>query len=133
MTNLDLLRAELDSGHPGTGAYSSDAQVAADQMNAVNRTRNKSLVSGDEAFSATEAAGFLGLTDAKRQLWLAFCGRDQIDPFASANVDFVKFIFGDPSPTLTALSAIRTEAVSRAQELNFHNVRPGTIDAARAL
>ena len=32
------LRAELDGGHPVTGAYDADDQIAADQINEANRT-----------------------------------------------------------------------------------------------
>ena len=39
--NIAALAAELTAGHPGTGAYDADLSVAAGQLNAVNRTRNK--------------------------------------------------------------------------------------------
>ena len=39
MANLQKLRAELDAGHPVTGAYSEDPQIASDQINALNRSR----------------------------------------------------------------------------------------------
>ena len=36
--NIDNLAAELAAGHPGTGNYDQDAEIAADQLNAVNCT-----------------------------------------------------------------------------------------------
>ena len=37
--NLATLKTELDTGHPGTGAYDADAAIAAGQVNAANVTR----------------------------------------------------------------------------------------------
>lgn len=132
MGTLDDLKAELLAGHPVTGAYSLDNEVAAGQINALNRTRNVSSLSGDRVFQATDTQEFGGLTEQKRLLWLSFCGRESIDPFGSANVAFVQFIFG-AGATLSALTAMRTEVVSRAQELGFGRVFPGTVEQARAL
>lgn len=43
--NIDYpaLAAELAAGHPDTGAYNVDDQLAADELNAENRTRNRSI------------------------------------------------------------------------------------------
>lgn len=37
MANLQALKAELLAGHPDTGAYNADDQLAADEINALNR------------------------------------------------------------------------------------------------
>ena len=130
--NIEALTAELSAGHPGTGAYDADAVTAANELNAVNRSRNLSSLTGDQLFAATDATEFGGLTDVKKQLWLAFCGRSEIDPFGAANVAFVQWIFGGGSDTVTGLASLRTETVSRATELGLPYIRPGHILEARA-
>jgi hypothetical protein len=127
--SLEKLAAELLAGHPDTGPYSANAETAANEINAVNRSRNIDSLSGDVVFQTTDATEFAGLTDSAKALWLSFCGRDQIDPFRSANVAFVRAIFGNQSATVQALSAFRTEAISRAQEIGFG--RPVQADQIR--
>ena len=63
--DYQALKAELDAGHPDTGAYSVDAATAAAELNAVDRTLPRSSMNGDEIFAATDNAEFVGLTDHK--------------------------------------------------------------------
>ena len=130
--DLVALKAELLAGHPDTGAYDADAATAATQLNAVNRTRNLTSLTGDVMFGATDDTEFAGLTDLKKQLWVSFCGRDSIDPFGSANVAFVTWIFGGGSGTITTLATLRKEDLSRAAELGFGFIYPGHVQDARA-
>ena len=37
MGRIEDIKTELDTGHPDTGAYNVDDQLAADEMNAINR------------------------------------------------------------------------------------------------
>jgi hypothetical protein len=133
MADLDALKAELLAGHPVTGAYDANNSTAAAQLNAVNRERNLSSITGDQIFEATDTTQFAALTDTERNQWLAFCGRSELDPFGSANVAFVTFIFGGGSATLTNLAALRKESVSRADELNLGRIGAGIVGEARAL
>ena len=126
-----ILRAELLAGHPDTGAYAADAETAANQGNAVNRTRIRESMSGDEIFQQTDKVEFASLTTEKQQLWLAFCGRDQIDPSKDANIDFVKWVYGDGSNTVSNLNTARTEQVSRFVEIDLGVVAPGHVENAR--
>lgn len=116
--NYQELKTELLAGHPTTGAYNVDDQLAADELNAVNRTINKASLSGDEIFNATDNTEFGALTDHKRVLWVSFCGKS-INPFAAANVAFVQWIFGGGSTTVSNLAALRVTNVSRAKELEL--------------
>ena len=125
------LKAKLLEGHPVTGAFDAVAAVAAAQFNVVNRTRIRESMSGDEAFQQTDKVGFAGLTEEKKQLWLAFCGRDQINPSEGANIDFVKWVFGDTSKTVINLNAARTEQISWAVELGLGTIAPGDVENAR--
>ena len=133
MATLEALKVELDTD-PLTRGYSgmTDAQ-AADDLNTVYRTRGRTVMTGDEVFATTEEAAFISLSGEKRHIWVSFCGKDALDPFGVANVAFVKFIFGQPSPTITALLVARTRAVSRTEELGFSRLREGTVAQARAL
>ncbi len=113
-------------------------QQAADDLNTVYRTRNRSSMSGDEIFQATVPGEFNALdtgsgnTPDTQGHWLSFCGRETVDPFATANVQFVQWIFGGGSATVTALQAARVENVSRAQELGLDGVHGGHVRTARA-
>ena len=129
--NIPALAAELTAGHPDTGAYNVDDQIAANQLNAVNRSRNIASLSGDGLFSATDTVEFAALTEAKKSNWLAFCGRESVDPFGAANVAFVNWVFGGGSTTISSLASLRTESVSRAVELGLGFVQPGHVENAR--
>lgn len=133
MGQLEDLRAELDAGHPGTGPYNVDDAIAAQEINVVNRTRNRAQMMGDEIFAATDGAQFDALTADQKQLWVSFCGRDIMDPFGSANIAFVVGLFGPGTATPVALIAARQEAVSRAAEIGLGRVLTGTVTQARGL
>ncbi len=131
--DLVALKAELTAGHPVTGAYHATDSTAAAELNAANRTRIKNAMSGDEIFSATDATEFGALADHKQQIWLAFCGRDTVDPSGASNVALVNWVFGAGSTTLAALAAARLETISRVTELGLGKVATGTVQAARAI
>ena len=111
-------------------AAMTDEEAAAD-LNTVYRTRNRTSMTGDELFQQTDSEEWSGLTEAKQSQWLAFCGRDSIDPFASANVALVQDIFGFGAGTLIALNAARLESISRADELGLGEVKIGHVQEAR--
>ena len=130
--DIAALKVLLGSPHPVSGTFSEDAAAAAAQFNEQDCTRVKPSLSGDEVFAATEAAAFGDLTDHKRLAWLAFCGRESIDPDGEANVALVTWVFGSPSTTLANLAAIRTEVVSFAVREGLGYVYEGHIEQARA-
>ena len=131
MSNIDIIRDEI-TNDPLTRGYSGmdDAAVAVD-LNTVYRTLNKSSLSGDELFAATDSTEFAALTDHQESLWVAFCSRSSVDPFGSSNVAFVQYIFGGGSTTVSNLSSLRTQSVSRGTELGVGSVRPGDVLQAR--
>ncbi len=133
----DTLKDELAGDPLGRGyAGMTDEEAAAD-LNISNRTRNRTSMTGDEVFQATEAAEFAGLGSGQgnsvddQSHWLSFCGRDIIDPFASANVQFVTEIFQVGSTTLTNLQAARVESITRGVELGLGKVKTGHVQDAR--
>lgn len=129
----ELTNDPLSRGYAGM----TDAE-AADDLNTEYRTRNRASMSGDEVFGATDPAEFNALdtgsgnTPDVQGHWIAFCGRDNIDPFGSANVAFVQSVFGAGSTTVSNLAALRTETVSRAVELGLGAVTAGDVIKARA-
>lgn len=131
--DYQAIKDELLAGHPDTGAYNVDDVLATGELNAVNRTVNKSSLTGDEIFAATDKIEFGALTDHHQEMWVGFCGRDSIDPTGTANIDFLDHVFGVSSTTKTTLASLRQETVSRAVELGLGLLRVGDIQNARAL
>jgi hypothetical protein len=130
--NLLALKAEID-GDPLIRGYSGMSdQAVADDINTVYRSRNKTSITGDEMFQATDGAEFTALTEHKEQSWLSFCGRDSLDPYGAANVAFAQYIFGGGSTTLANLNALRIESISRADELGIGRITAGDVVEARA-
>lgn len=133
MAFLEDLKAEIDAD-PLTRGYSgmSDAQVAVD-LNTAYRSRNRTSLTGDALFTATDSTDFTGLTDHKRELWVSWTSKDSVDPWNASNVSFVTWIFGGGSTSLSNLAALRTESISRAAELGFPEVNASNVQGARAL
>ena len=129
-----ILAAELTAGHPGTGAYSADSQVAADQLNASNVVRIKAVMTGSEILEAVGANVIAGLTAVKRGEWLSFCAIDNHSP-ANGGVahKFIEYIFGAGSTSIDTLVEARKETVSRATHLGLPKIEDYDVIAARAL
>ncbi len=132
----DALRDELLNDPLGRGYGNMSDQEAADELNAIwvdpdTRERNRTSMAGDEVFQSIESQAIWdALASDQRLEFLALCGRDIIDPFGSANVNLVKSIFGDASPTVNNLAAARVEDITRAQELGI-TAAAGLIEVAR--
>jgi hypothetical protein len=131
MSNIDIIRDEITNDPLGRGYSGMDDAAVAVDLNTVYRTINKSSLSGDELFAATDSTEFAALTDHQESLWVAFCGRSSVDPFGSSNVAFVQYIFGGGSTTVSNLNSLRTQSVSRGAELGVGSVRPGDVLQAR--
>ncbi len=116
--NYEALKAELDAGHPTTGAYDADAATAAGQLNALNRTRIVSSMSGSDMWANTVPAEFNALEAAKRLEWLSFCAITGHNPENNGLAHkFVEYIFGASSTTESNLGTARSESISRAVEV----------------
>jgi hypothetical protein len=113
MTNVDKLITEIQSD-PVRYNPLTDQQLVDDLNSQRGDTRNKSSLSGDDLFKNTDDTEFAGLTDHKRGIWVSWCNTDR-DPFDTANVAFVLWVFGGGSTTISNLSAARVEAITRAQ------------------
>jgi len=129
--DITKLKTLLASPHPISGPWNADDALAAAQFNVENITPIKSSMSGDEVFAATDAVEFGGLVEHKQQLWMAFCGRDSINPAGVSNVALVSWVFGGGSATLTALKEVRKEKISLAVREGLGFVYPGHVENAR--
>ena len=128
------LTAERAASHPVTGAYNADAQLAADELNAVNIDTIRSSMTGSEIWAATDPTEYSAKTDAQKSQWLAFCAIETHDPAVGGLAQsFVVDIFGGGSATVTALGNLRTLTVSRASQLNLGvgNVTKSHVQTAR--
>lgn len=131
MADIAKLKTELLAGHPDTGAYNADDALAAGELNAVNRTTNKTEMTGSEVMQSVVPAAFLALSAAEKQRVWDILHLGTLDPFG-IEADLMVDIFGGGSATITALVADRVNNVSRAVELGIGFVYPGHVQNARA-
>lgn len=142
--DLNALKTELETD-PLTLGYTvsptppdneADAYTDADILNSLTtgRTRQRTSIPGSEAFKATVDTEYDALTIDQRQEWLGICAIDELEPAnGKPAASTVIRLFGGGSGTTTALQALRTETISRAQELFGTDVVPGDIQAARLI
>lgn len=152
--NLQALKAELDAGHPVTGAYSADAATAADEINVANRSRIVNISSAEllawsaqasegdrprivkireaaashqsEAIQALAIAADLMISRDATGLDLNLTDRmAMLDALVAGGVL--------SAADKTDLIAKATETISRAEELGLGSVQAGTVEQARAL
>ena len=128
--DIEALKVELAGEHPVTGHYDADNAVAADKLNAVNCSRNKSSMMGSEVLNALDKAEFLALTDANKQKVWDVLHLGDINPFG-VEADIFVAVFGGDSASIIALQAARKDDVSRAVELGLGFVFPGHVENAR--
>lgn len=147
--DLAKLKAELDLGHPTTGAYDTNDAAAMGQINAENRTKLNILSMTElrewaavdaRAFNLRQAIGNEGLSNQVRNLAILgdiLLGTDDgaLDPGNAIHVTMVNELVAAgvwSAADKTALIAKATEDVSRAVELGLGKVGEGHIAQARA-
>jgi hypothetical protein len=153
MANLQALKAELDAGHPVTGAYSANSEAAAEEINALNRTRINAIGSAELlAWSGQASSGDRpriikieeGKANADEQCSALCITAEQMIMRDNTSLDLN---LPDRVAMLNALVAygvlsasdkasideLAEESISRADELSLGSVRAGTIEQARSL
>ena len=127
------LRDELLAGHPDTGAYNADSQLAADQLNTVNRTLARDIMSASEIFEAITVADWDARTDIqKEKIRLVLDLGDQINVGAGTKARLMlQNALTGATDSIANLSALASPAVSRAQELGFGVVTRFEVETAR--
>jgi len=114
-------------------AAMTDQQRYDSLFGTIDRPQNVQSLSGNQLFRQTVGAEFAGLTAHKQTLWVSFCSGGDIDPWDNNNVNFVQWIFGAGSTTVSNLAAIRTTLVSRAVELGVTEAQIGNLASARTM
>ena len=131
---MSALRDELINDPLGRGYSGLSDQAAADDLNDTTTgiTRAVDFVGGGDILNATDDVEYDALTATKKDQWLSLCGVEQIDTSGGVAKSLEADFFGAGTTTRTSLSALRTLAISRAQELNLGRVREGTVAGARS-
>lgn len=131
---MTILSDEITNDPLARGyAGMTDAQVAASLTGVIDRTKTRATVSGSEIFNATDDVEYAALTDAQKSAWDALCAIETIDTGNGVAKAREAELFGAGTTTRSNLVALRTESVSRAQELGLGNVNEGDVRQARAV
>jgi hypothetical protein len=153
MASLQALKAELDAGHPVTGAYSANSEAAAEEINALNRTRINAIGSAELlAWSGQSSSGDRpriikieeGKANADEQCAALCITAEQMIMRDNTSLDLnlpdrvamlnALVAYGVLSASdKESIDALAEESISRADELSLGSVRAGTIEQARSL
>lgn len=128
------LTAELLAGHPVTGPYNVDNQLAADELNALNRTVTVTHLTASELFEAIEDTDWDARTADQREkikTILSLGDRINIAPGTKARTMMAAALSG-ATTSLANLGALESPVASRAAELGFPTVTSADVAAARA-
>ena len=153
MSRADALKAELDAGHPVTGAYDLDSGIASDQINEPNREKivplsSPALIAWASAGNAGQDPPAIKLQDylgneanpaAVRGLaWGALKMLD--NPSASLDLNLADrqlmlagLVAGGAlsEEDKASIEAASKVPISRAEELGLGRIMPGTIQQVR--
>ena len=132
MGRLEEIRAELDAGHPVTGAYSAIPAFAANEMNEPNQTLPQDRLTAEGVRAVVDPAEYAALGNNERRECLQVLGFNIID-LTTLDFSVLEGLFGDPSVTRTALIALRDQLVGRGEFLGLGFIKPGDIQQARNL
>lgn len=128
--NIAALKVELLAGHPDTGAYDADAVLAMDELNLVNRTTNRTSMTGSEVANAVVPSEFAALDATEQVEFWNVVHLGDLNPFG-IEATLLTNIFGGGSDTIIALNALRKNNVSRAVEIGLGIIKHGHVLEAR--
>ena len=95
-------------------------QLVADSLLDKTQERNRKSMTRQEIYERIESSALAGLTNVElAQINLALS--DEVDPFGNA-VQVFKNVFGDSSPTVSALATARKESISRLTEIGLSDI-----------
>lgn len=136
-TQYQALRNELDAGHPVTGAYNVDDQLAADQINTIDVVEDQEYMSVALIFDSillNQSEWNLMSTDERQWVRDILNVNEQLGvpttPGTPARTQLVATL---GNLTKAAIAAGIPHTVSRASQLDFGTVIIGDIQNARAL
>ncbi len=128
------LQSELESD-PEVLGYTGDNAADAALLNIVDRSRNRSRMTGKEVKDTIESGDWNSRTDAQKSNMLSLFARDDLDPFGIDADIMVEEMSGHAGGTIAALGVARVETVSRIRELEIgfgDSVSEGQVAQARA-
>jgi len=134
-----ILRAELDAGHPVTGAYNADDFIATAECNAVNIVRDREILSAIVIFDEIlkeKAEWDAVAADADRELVLAILdvNRDRGISTLAGSPARTQLIAILGAVTKAAIAALIPETVSQMTVLGLgESIKIGSVQNARAL
>ena len=131
MTDYEALKAELDADTLVRGYAGMTDQEAADDLNTVYRTRDRTSMTGKEVKDRIKTADWASRTDAQKSQLLSLVARNDLDPFGIDADIFVDAMTGSVDTSVADLAIYRVEIISRAAELGFGVVNEFTIETAR--
>ena len=128
MSIYTKLKAEL-ALNPTLYGSMSDQEVV-DELNAVDKERDRKSMSGNEVLNQIDPTALATLSGDNAVKVMNIIGMESVDPFGPAAQIF-KDAFGNTSATIQNLAAARTHYVSRASEIGLTIVAVGEVKDAR--
>lgn len=136
MSSIDILKTELTTDPLARGYSGMTTDQKITSLNAVDRTLPVDIVSGAQIYEAIDQGEFDALVDADKEKVDRITNLgDRIvvaDAGRARNTLLAVFTVGAGPLTRTALAALKTRAVSRAEELGIGEVGVGLIENAEA-
>ena len=130
MSHISIIRDELTNDPVERGYSSMSDAEATVSFNTIDRTRNRTSMTGSEVMASIDKNEFLTLSPDKKQQVFGVLHMDQINPFGVEKDLFVD-AFGAQSTTIATLAVLRVETIRRATELAVSKVKPGHVEEAR--
>lgn len=128
--DLVALKTELTTDPLSRGYAGMTDEEAATNLNTVDRTRNKTSMTGSEVVNNVDAAEWVALSGEEQAKVWDILHLGTLNPFG-VEAALLIAIFGGGSATIIALQAARVDAVSRAEELGLGSIAPGHVENAR--
>lgn len=133
--NFLALKTEIQTDPAGLGygtwaTPADDARIAGLINDATKRTINRMLVPSWEIVGAFNPAEFVALTQLQQAQLTTILSGGLVN-IQNTNVRSIVGGIFPVGPTRTALLALQTQTVSRADELNFGTVQVGELTTAR--
>lgn len=131
--DLQALKTELLAGHPSTGAYSADDEVAASQLNAPNRSPNRESTDAGTLIASIVRAEYDALLAANKTYLNAVLSVAGSIPLTTTFKQNLGGIFANGTQSRANFLALQNRPGSRAEELGLGNVTPSHVAEARRL
>ncbi len=124
------LKTEITDDPLARGYSGMSDEELADSLNTADRPRNRTSMSRSEILQAVVPAAYNALTGDDLVAFWGLLSVENINPFG-VEAEVMKQIFGTSSATVIALASARIETISRAQELEFGEVKAGHVQFER--